>query len=281
MSIQNLFRDADEREDARVVVVNRTMAQETWPGRSALGQTLELDGATYEVIGVVGDIGSGFTLGRRLRCVYRPDVPSGYASPSAQGVTLLVRAERSADVPLLVRRELDTILPDLTVFNVSSMTEQVERMASIFRMATAIYGGMGLFGLVLAAVGLGGVSAYAVARRTHEIGIRRAPGSVRPMVGREPRVPPQRGVGLPDGGEHHLDRGAPAHALVEVVPGGELVQVADARGAPPAVPALRAEQAVEPLRQPMQRPYVWQARHPKPPRAGRVAPIPRPAAARA
>ena len=171
------FRESDQREEARVVVVNESMAGQTWPGRSALGQTLDLDGARHEVVGVVGDIGAGFALGRRHPCIYRPDVPSGYAAPSAEGVTLVVRAERGADVPLLVRRELTAISPDLTMFNVSSMTGQVERMASIYRMAMVIYGGLGLFGLLLATVGLAGVTAYAVARRTHEIGIRRALGA--------------------------------------------------------------------------------------------------------
>jgi putative ABC transport system permease protein len=69
------------------------------------------------------------------------------------------------------------MLPDLTVFNVTSVTEQVERMASILRMSMGIYGGIGAFGLVLSCVGLAGVTAYAVARRTHEIGVRRALGA--------------------------------------------------------------------------------------------------------
>ncbi|MBI4624443.1 MAG: ABC transporter permease [Verrucomicrobia bacterium] len=171
------FRESDQGGNARLAVINQTMAKGTWPGRTALGQTIELDGATHEVIGVVGDIRSGFALERSRPTVYLPAVPGGYAAPSAQGVTVLVRAERGIDIPLLVRREIGILLPDVTVFNVSSMTEQVERMAAIFRMASAIYGGIGLFGLVLAAVGLTGVTAYAVARRTHEIGIRRALGA--------------------------------------------------------------------------------------------------------
>jgi predicted permease len=171
------FRESDEGDASRVVVINQTLAQDTWPNHDALGRTLELDGTTYEIIGVVGDIGSGFSLEKRRPCVYRPNAPGGYANPSAQGVTLLVRAEPGADIPLLVRREVGGMLPDLTVFNVTSVTEQVERMASIFRMTMGIYGGIGAFGLVLSSVGLAGVTAYAVARRTHEIGIRRALGA--------------------------------------------------------------------------------------------------------
>jgi predicted permease len=171
------FRETDEQDASRVAIVNQTLAQESWPRQDALGKALELDGATYEIIGVVGDIGSGFALEKRRPCVYRPNLPSGYARPSAQGVTLIVRAEPGADILLLVRREVGGMLPDLTVFNVTSVTEQVERMASILRMSMGIYGGIGAFGLVLSCVGLAGVTAYAVARRTHEIGVRRALGA--------------------------------------------------------------------------------------------------------
>jgi macrolide transport system ATP-binding/permease protein len=171
------FREADERGASNVAIVNQTMALESWPRQDALGQTLELDGATYVIVGVVGDIGSGFTLEKRRPCVYRPNLPSAYARPSAQGVALIVRAEPGADIPLLVRREVGGMLPNLTVFNVTSVTEQVARMASILRMTMGIYGGIGAFGLVLSSVGLAGVTAYAVARRTHEIGVRRALGA--------------------------------------------------------------------------------------------------------
>lgn len=171
------LRESDERGDSAVIVINQTLAHENWPEESALGRTLELDGKIYEVVGVVGNIGAAFSLGHSRPCAYRPNLAAGYTSPSAQGVTLFVRAETGVDVPLLVGRQVGDLLPNLTVFNVSSMTEQVERMASVFRMTTAIYGGIGAFGLVLAAVGLAGVTAYAVTRRTHEIGIRRALGA--------------------------------------------------------------------------------------------------------
>jgi predicted permease len=171
------FRDTDQREDARVAVVNETMARETWPGQNAVGQTVELENKTYEIVGVTGDIRSGFAFDPPRRYVYLPVAPGAYGAPGPDGVTLLVRAERGVDAALLVRREIAASAPDLTVFNVTSMTEQVERMAEMFRVVATIYGTIGVFGLLLASVGLAGVTAYAVARRTHEIGIRRALGA--------------------------------------------------------------------------------------------------------
>lgn len=72
--------------------------------------------------------------------------------------------------------------PDLTVFNAESLGSYLERSRSELRFIVRTYGGIGLFGLVLAAIGLSGVTAYAVAQRKKEIGIRTAIGASKAQV---------------------------------------------------------------------------------------------------
>jgi ABC-type antimicrobial peptide transport system permease subunit len=127
----------------------------------------------------VRDIRSEFPLAPKQPAVYRPASPSGFARPSMHGVTVLARVAPGFDAPTRLRREIEAIDPDVTVFQVRSMSDEVERMLFLARVATVTYGGMGVFGLILSAVGLASVTAYAVARRTHEIGIRIALGARR------------------------------------------------------------------------------------------------------
>jgi ABC-type antimicrobial peptide transport system permease subunit len=81
-----------------------------------------------------------------------------------------------------VRAELAVIDPHLTVFNTRTMQDQIARMNSLIQLSSLLYGGIGLFGLVLASIGLAGVTAYAVTRRRKEIGIRMALGARQAQV---------------------------------------------------------------------------------------------------
>jgi predicted permease len=176
------FTERDHADDARVLVVSEAMATGVWPGEDPLGRPLQLDGETWEVIGVVGDIRSSFPLAPVVPVAYRPVTPSGFTSPSKHGVIVAARVVPGFDAATRLRQEIELVDADVTVFEVTSMADDLAQTTYLAQFATLIYGGMGIFGLVLAAVGLAGVTAHAVARRRREIGIRLALGAHRADV---------------------------------------------------------------------------------------------------
>jgi macrolide transport system ATP-binding/permease protein len=176
------FERRDEADDSRVLIVNETMARQVWPGDEPVGKTVDFDGARWQVIGVVGDIRPALPLAPTLPAAYRPIAPSGFATPSTHGVTVLLRGVPGFEAAERIRAEVEALDPRVTVFQVTRMEDDVTQALYLARVATVVYGGMGVFGLILASVGLAGVTAQAVARRTHEIGIRMALGARRADV---------------------------------------------------------------------------------------------------
>jgi predicted permease len=176
------FTESDQSNDGRAVVVNETMAARAWPDSDPIGQRIELGDDTWEVIGVVADIRSAFPLAPTLPAVYQPVTPGGFAYPTKNGVTIAVRTLAGVDGPTVLWNGVRSIAPGLTVVEIRPLTREVDQALFLTRLTTYTYGGMGVFGLILATVGLAGVTAYAVARRTREIGIRMALGASRSHV---------------------------------------------------------------------------------------------------
>jgi predicted permease len=180
------FEDRDQRlDDSRDVIhiiLNQTAALALFGSGSAIGQRIMEDKKSYEVIGLTRDLKSGMATADSSSVVYLPLTGRDFASPPPGGMTIIVRSGGGPDAMTGVRREIEQIDPNLAVFDVRTLAEYLDISRSYMRMGATIYGGIGVFGLLLAAIGLAGVTAYAVARRRKEIGIRMALGARQAQV---------------------------------------------------------------------------------------------------
>jgi predicted permease len=204
--IGRAFRKEDETSQTGAVIVSQEFARQFWKGSDPLGRRIEIGsdalaasgilpgsfdyrvGAAgarrriFEVVGVAGDVAEGLVVQTPSPAMYFPLQAEDYARPPAQGFTLMVRAAPGVDAVGAVRREMSALDANVTPFNIRSMPEQIEQFMAPLRSSSWTYALIGIFGLVLSAVGLAGMTAYSVAQRGREIGIRIALGAQRGNV---------------------------------------------------------------------------------------------------
>ena len=175
--------ESDNQTAPLVAVVNDRLANRYWPKGDALGKRIHLSGANGPLVEIVG-------IAKAAKVFFISEPPAdvvylSFRQHARSGLTLVAESDASnaATIAPVLRTVVQRIDPDMPVFDVRTMQDfYTQRAVKMPNITVEIVAGLGLMGLLLALVGLYGLVAYSVSRRTREIGIRIAIGADRGKV---------------------------------------------------------------------------------------------------